>query len=41
MLVYGLINKFVKNNYEDELLLRFEYWLENYSSNWALVDDFV
>ncbi len=39
MVAYGLINKFVKKNYDDELLLRFEYWLENYSTNWALVDD--
>ncbi len=39
MVAYGLINKFVKKNYDDDLLLRFEYWLENYSNNWALVDD--
>jgi len=39
MVAYGLINKFVKKNYDDDLLLRFEYWLENYSTNWALVDD--
>ncbi len=39
MVAYGLINKFVKNSYDDNLLFRFEYWLENYASNWALVDD--
>ena len=39
MLAYGLITKLVKKNYDDDLLLRFEYWLENYSTNWALVDD--
>jgi len=39
MLAFGLINKFVKKNYNDDLLLRFEYWLENYASNWSLVDD--
>jgi len=39
MVAYGLINKFVKKNYDDDLLKRFEYWLENYSTNWALVDD--
>ena len=39
MLAYGLITKLVKKNYEDDLLLRFEYRLENYSTNWALVDD--
>ena len=36
---FGLINKFVKNNYADDLLLRFEFWLENYATNWSLVDD--
>jgi len=39
MVAFGLINKFCKNNYDDELLLRFEVWLENYANNWALVDD--
>lgn len=39
MVAYGLINKFVKKHYDDSLLLRFEYWLENYANNWALVDD--
>ena len=39
MLAYGLITKLVKKNYDDDLLLRFEYWLENYSTNCALVDD--
>ncbi|NRA82221.1 MAG: DNA alkylation repair protein [Gammaproteobacteria bacterium] len=39
LLAFGLINKFVKNNYDEDLLLRFEFWLENYATNWALVDD--
>ncbi|PCJ56368.1 MAG: DNA alkylation repair protein [Planctomycetota bacterium] len=39
LVAYGLINKFVKTNYDDDLLLRFEFWLENYATNWALVDD--
>ena len=39
MVAYGLINKFVKKHYDDSLLQRFEYWLENYANNWALVDD--
>ena len=36
---YGLIAPLVKANYDDDLLFRFEYWLENYASNWAHVDD--
>ena len=39
LLAFGLINKFVKNNYDDNLLIRFEFWLENYATNWSLVDD--
>jgi len=39
LVAFGLINKFVKRNYGDDLLLRFEFWLENYASNWSLVDD--
>jgi len=39
LVAFGLINKFVKNNYDDSLLLRFEFWLENYATNWSLVDD--
>jgi 3-methyladenine DNA glycosylase AlkD len=45
LLAFGLINKFVKlntkskDNYDDDLLLRFEYWLEHYANNWSLVDD--
>jgi len=39
LVAFGLINKFVKNNYNDELLLRFEFWLEHYANNWSLVDD--
>lgn len=39
LIAFGLINKFVKNNYDDDLLLHFEFWLENYASNWSHVDD--
>lgn len=45
LLAFGLINKYVKlnskrhENYSDELLQRFEYWLEHYANNWSLVDD--
>jgi len=39
LLAFGLINKYVKNHYNDDLLNRFEYWLEHYADNWALVDD--
>jgi 3-methyladenine DNA glycosylase AlkD len=39
LIAFGLLNKFVKKNYEDDLLLRFEYWLENYANNWSQVDD--
>jgi 3-methyladenine DNA glycosylase AlkD len=39
LIAFGLINKFVKKNYEDSLMLRFEYWLEHYANNWAQVDD--
>lgn len=39
LVAFGLINKFVKNNYDESLLLRFEFWLENYATNWSLVDD--
>ena len=39
LVAYGLIFNLVKNNYDDDLLFRFEYWLENYASNWAHVDD--
>lgn len=39
LMAFGLINKFVKKNYDDDLLLRFEYWLENHATNWSHVDD--
>lgn len=39
LIAFGLINKLVKNNYDDRLLERFEYWLEQYADNWAQVDD--
>jgi len=36
---FGLINKYVKRHYDDNLLARFEYWLEHYTTNWSTVDD--
>jgi len=39
LIAFSLINKFVKKHYQDDLLNRFEYWLEHYANNWALVDD--
>ncbi|MCL1096131.1 DNA alkylation repair protein [Shewanella kaireitica] len=39
LLAFGLINKFVKRHYDEKLLLRFQYWLEHYVSNWSHVDD--
>ncbi|BCE03816.1 DNA alkylation repair protein [Marinicellulosiphila megalodicopiae] len=39
LVAFALINKFVKKHYNDDLLLRFEYWLEHYTNNWAQVDD--
>jgi 3-methyladenine DNA glycosylase AlkD len=39
LIAFGLINKFVKKHYDDDLLLRFEYWLEHYVTNWSHVDD--
>lgn len=39
LVAFGLINKFIKSNYDDDLLLRFEFWLENYTTNWSHVDD--
>ncbi|EPJ46057.1 MAG: hypothetical protein OFPI_35630 [Osedax symbiont Rs2] len=36
---YGLIGHLVKNNFDDDLLLRFQFWLEHYALNWAHVDD--
>ncbi len=49
LIAFGLMNKYVKikakgqdndeSNYDDDLLLRFEYWLEHYANNWSLVDD--
>ena len=39
LIAFGLINKYVKNNYDDSLLMRFEFWLEHYATNWSLVDD--
>ncbi len=39
MVAFGLINKFVKHNFDENLLLRFEFWLKNYATNWSLVDD--
>ncbi|MFT7054191.1 MAG: 3-methyladenine DNA glycosylase AlkD, partial [Psychromonas sp.] len=39
LIAFGLINKFVNRHYDDDLLLRFEYWLEHYATNWSHVDD--
>jgi 3-methyladenine DNA glycosylase AlkD len=39
LVAFGLINKFIKSNYDDDLMLRFEFWLENYAINWSHVDD--
>jgi 3-methyladenine DNA glycosylase AlkD len=39
LIAFGLINKFVKKHYQDELLVRFNYWLEHYVNNWSQVDD--
>ncbi|AWB66113.1 DNA alkylation repair protein [Saccharobesus litoralis] len=39
LVAFGLINKFVKKSFDDSLLERFQFWLENYASNWAHVDD--
>ncbi|MDO6774321.1 DNA alkylation repair protein [Shewanella sp. 3_MG-2023] len=39
LLAFGLLNKFVKRHFNNELLLRFEFWLEHYVSNWSHVDD--
>ncbi len=39
LLAFGLLNKFVKRHYRDNLLQRFEYWLEHYTTNWSQVDD--
>jgi len=39
LVAFGLINKLVKHNYDERLLLRFEFWLEHYATNWSHVDD--
>ncbi|ACA86308.1 DNA alkylation repair enzyme [Shewanella woodyi ATCC 51908] len=39
LISYRLIEKLVKRHFDDNLLVRFQYWLENYANNWALVDD--
>jgi len=39
LVAFALINKFVKHHYDDNLLLRFKFWLENYATNWSHVDD--
>ncbi|NIB38663.1 DNA alkylation repair protein [Pseudomaricurvus alkylphenolicus] len=39
LVAFGILNKLVKRNFDDDLLQRFEYWLEHYASNWAHVDD--
>ncbi len=39
LLAFGLLNKFVGKNFDEQFLVRCEYWLENYADNWSLVDD--
>jgi 3-methyladenine DNA glycosylase AlkD len=39
LVAFGILNKLVKRNFNDDLLSRFEYWLEHYASNWGHVDD--
>jgi len=39
LVAFGLILNLVKSHYDDDLLLRFRYWLEHYASNWSHVDD--
>lgn len=39
LIAFGLLNKYVKKHYGPELLARFQFWLENYSTNWSHVDD--
>jgi len=39
LVAFGLILNLVKKHYDDDLLLRFRYWLEHYASNWSHVDD--
>jgi len=39
LIAYGLIGHLVKKNFDDDLMFRFEYWLQTYASNWAHVDD--
>ena len=39
LVAFGILNKLVKRSFDDDLLSRFEYWLEHYASNWGHVDD--
>jgi len=39
LLAHALINPYVKRNFDDDLLIRFQYWLEHYATNWSHVDD--
>jgi 3-methyladenine DNA glycosylase AlkD len=39
LVAFALLNKFVNNHYDDDLLDRFEFWLENFANNWSQVDD--
>ena len=39
LIAFSLLNKQVKKHFTDDLLARFHFWLENYCSNWAHVDD--
>lgn len=39
LLAFLLLDKYVGKHFDDSLVDRFEYWLENYVSNWAHVDN--
>ena len=39
LVAFSLILNLVKKHYDDDLLIRFKYWLEHYASNWSHVDD--
>ncbi|NQZ30112.1 MAG: DNA alkylation repair protein [Oceanospirillaceae bacterium] len=39
LVAFALIQPLVKKHYDEDLLLRFHYWLEHYASNWSHVDD--
>ena len=39
LLAHALIHPLVRSNFDDDLLNRFKFWLENYATNWSHVDD--